>query len=94
MAWLELLVSDKPDLTPRPRAVVQAFGRNSMTFGRARLVLESIWEAVGHDPEVQLKRDLWHRLLAEAYGDEGDALGRGTAPRAINPRDLAPCPRS
>jgi hypothetical protein len=70
MAWLELLVSDKPDLTPRPRAVVQAFGRNSMTFGRARLVLESIWEAVGHDPEVQLKRDLWHRLLAEAYGDE------------------------
>jgi SAM-dependent methyltransferase len=70
MAWLELLVSDKPDLTPQPRAVVQAFGRNSMTFGRARLTLQSIWDAVGHDPEIQLKRDLWNRLLAEAYGDD------------------------
>jgi hypothetical protein len=70
MAWLELLISDKPDLLPQPRAVVQAFGRDSMTFGRARLVLQSIWDAVGQDPEVQLKRDLWHGLLAEAYGDE------------------------
>lgn len=33
-------------------------------------MLEAIWASVGHDPEVQLKRDLWHRLLAEAYGDE------------------------
>jgi methylase of polypeptide subunit release factors len=70
MAWLELLVSDKPDLLPRPRAVVQAFGRDSMTFGRARLVLQSIWDAIGQEPEVRLKRDLWHGLLAEAYGDE------------------------
>jgi SAM-dependent methyltransferase len=70
MAWLELLVSDKPDLMPQPRAVVQAFGRNSMAFGRARLVLQAMWDAVGNDPEVRLKRDLWHRLLAEAYGDE------------------------
>jgi hypothetical protein len=70
LAWLELLLSDDPDLIPEPRAVVQAFGRDSMTFGRARLALQSIWDAVGHDPEVQLKRDLWHRLLAEAYGDE------------------------
>ncbi len=70
MAWLELQLSDNPDLLPEPRRVVQAFGRNSMTFGRARLVLETVWSEVGHDPEVQLKRDLWHRLLAEAYGDE------------------------
>jgi hypothetical protein len=70
IAWLELLVSDKPDLLPQPRAVVRAFGRGSMTFGRARLVLQSIWDVVGQDPEVRLKRDLWHGLLAEAYGDE------------------------
>ena len=70
MAWLELQLSDNPDLLPEPRAVVQAFGRNSMTFGRARLVLEAVWAAVGNDPAVQLKRDIWHRLLAEAYGDE------------------------
>ena len=61
---------DKPDLLPQPRAVVQAFGRDSIAFGRARLVLQETWNAVGQDPEVRLKRDLWHRLLAEAYGDE------------------------
>ena len=70
MAWLELVISDKPDLLPEPRAIVQAFGRNSMTFGRARLALQGIWAAIGSDPEVQLKRDLWNSLLREVYGDD------------------------
>ena len=70
MAWLELVISDRPDLVPEPRAVVNAFGRNSMTFGRARLVLDGLWSSLGKEPEVQLKRDIWNRLLSEAYGDD------------------------
>jgi len=70
MAWLELLLTDRPDLVPTPRAVVQAFGRDSMTFGGARIVLNTLWETLGADPEVRLKRDLWDRLLREAYGEE------------------------
>lgn len=70
MAWLELVISDRPDLVPEPRAVVNAFGRNSMTFGRARLVLDGLWASLGKEPEVQLKRDIWNRLLSEAYGDD------------------------
>jgi len=70
MAWLEPLLSDRPDLLPEPRAVVQAFGRASMTFGRARLALDSLWAALRNDPEVLLKRDLWDGLLREAYGEE------------------------
>ena len=69
MAWLEPLLSDRPDLLPEPRAVVQAFGRDSLTFGRARLALDGLWAALRDDPEVRLKRDLWDGLLREAYGE-------------------------
>ena len=70
MAWLELMLSDRPDLLPEPQAVVQAFGRASLTFGRAKLALDALWAALRHDPEVRLKRDLWDGLLREAYGEE------------------------
>ena len=70
LAWLELLLSDQPELLPEPRAVVQAFGRGSLTFGHAKLVLENLWAILGTDPEVRLKRDLWDGLLREAYGAE------------------------
>jgi len=70
MAWLEPLLSDTPDLIPDPRSIAQAFGRASLTFGRARLSLEGIWERLRDDPEVRLKRELWDGLLREAYGEE------------------------
>lgn len=57
MAWLEPLLSDRPDILPDPRAVAQAFGRASLTFGRARLALDTLWAALRDDPEVRLKRD-------------------------------------
>ncbi len=68
MAWLEPLLSERPDLLPEPRAVAQAFGRDSLTFGAARLELDRLWAALAADPEVRLKRDLWDGLLREAYG--------------------------
>lgn len=34
MAWLEPLLSERPDLPPEPRAVAQAFGRGSLTFAQ------------------------------------------------------------
>ena len=46
MGWLEPLLSNRPDLLPEPRAVVQAFGRASMTFGRAKLALDALWAAL------------------------------------------------
>ncbi|MBV9736520.1 MAG: hypothetical protein JO209_11500, partial [Acidisphaera sp.] len=76
MAWLEPLLSERPDLLPDPRAVAQAFGRGSLTFARARMALDALWAALRDDPEVRLKRDLWDGLLREAYGEEvgGDSL--------------------
>jgi SAM-dependent methyltransferase len=68
MAWLEPLLSDRPDLLPEPRAVAQAFGRASLTFGQARARLDTLWATLRDNPEVRLKRDLWDGLLREAYG--------------------------
>jgi hypothetical protein len=70
MAWLEPLLSDRPDILPEPRAVVQAFGRASLTFGQARMALDALWAVLRDDPEVRLKRDLWYGLLREAYGED------------------------
>ncbi len=70
LAWLEPLVSERPDLLPEPRAVAQAFGRASVTFGHARLELNTLWTALRDEPEVRLKRDLWDGLLREAYGED------------------------
>ena len=75
MAWLEPLLSDRVGLAPEARAVAQAFGKNSLTFSRARLSLDALWAGLKDDPEVRLKRDLWDGLLREAYGEEvGDDL--------------------
>ncbi|TBR21180.1 SAM-dependent DNA methyltransferase [bacterium] len=76
MAWLEPLLSDRPDLVPTPRVVAQTFGRGSITFATARHTLAGLWSDLQRDPEVQLKRDLWDGLLREAYGEDvgGDAL--------------------
>jgi hypothetical protein len=51
MAWLESLLSDRPDILPEPRVVAQAFGRASRTFGQARMALDALW-AVLRDVEA------------------------------------------
>ena len=53
LAWLEPLLSDRPDILPEPRAVAQAFGRSSLTFGQARMTLDTLWATLGRDPEVR-----------------------------------------
>jgi len=70
MAWLEPLLSERIGLAPEARAVAQAFGKGSLTFSRARLMLDALWADLNADPEVRLKRDLWDGLLREAYGEE------------------------
>ncbi|MGH7159598.1 MAG: N-6 DNA methylase, partial [Acetobacteraceae bacterium] len=70
LAWLEPLLSDRPDIMPEPRVVAQAFGRASVTFGKARMALEFLWAELRDNPEVRLKHDLWNGLLREAYGED------------------------
>lgn len=70
LLWLEPLLTDRTSLPPEPRAIAEAFGRNSIAFGRVRARLDALWAALREDPEVALKRQLWDGLLREAYGAE------------------------
>jgi hypothetical protein len=68
LLWLEPALSDRDDLPPDPLSVERELGRNSLSFGRARGVLERLWAELRTHPEVMLKRQLWDGLLREAYG--------------------------
>jgi N-6 DNA Methylase len=68
LAWLEPALSDRDDLSPEPLTVQRELGRDSLAFGRARGVLERLWERLAAHPEVALKRQLWDRLLRVVYG--------------------------
>lgn len=70
MAWLEPALSDRDDLPPEPATVQRELGRDSLTFGRAKLALIDLWAKLRTHPEVDLKRQLWDRLLREVYGTQ------------------------
>ena len=76
LAWLEPALSKRDDLIPDPLTVERELGRSSLSFGRARGVLERLWSELRAHSEVVLKRQLWDALLREAYGTEvgDDAL--------------------
>ena len=68
LAWLEPALSNRDDLLPNPLTVERELGRSSLSFGRARGVLERLWNELRARSEVVLKRQLWDGLLREAYG--------------------------
>jgi hypothetical protein len=68
LAWLEPALSNRDDLLPDPLTVERELGRSSLSFGRARGVLERLWAELSANSEVLLKRQLWDGLLREAYG--------------------------
>lgn len=76
LGWLEPLLSPQPDVNPTPAATALAFGRNSLTFGKAEAQLRRLWAEVGGNPEARLKRGLWDGLLRQVYGADvgSDAL--------------------
>ncbi len=65
--WLAPAVSPLTDLLPEPLVVQRELGRQSLTFARARGVLDGLWSALKTHPEVALKRELWDGLLREVY---------------------------
>ncbi|MDW8371913.1 MAG: N-6 DNA methylase, partial [Geminicoccaceae bacterium] len=76
LAWLEPALSDRDDLIPDPVHIRRELGRESLTWARARAILEKLWASLREHSEVKIKRDLWNGLLREAYGAQvgDDAL--------------------
>jgi hypothetical protein len=68
LAWLEPALSNRDDLMPEPLVFRRELGRESLTFGRARLALQQLWDRLKGHPELVLKRGLWDGLLRQAYG--------------------------
>ncbi|HEX9964375.1 MAG TPA: N-6 DNA methylase [Allosphingosinicella sp.] len=73
LAWLESVVALQDKLYPDVRRIQTELGREAVLYRRALRQLEDLWSKLCTDPEVHLKRQLWHRLIHVAYGAEVDA---------------------
>ena len=68
LAWLDAALSVRGDLDPVPTVVARELGRYSLAYQRARASLAALWDEVGSEPDVRLKRELWADLLQRVYG--------------------------
>ncbi len=68
LAWLSSVVAIKEDLEPTAEIVKRELGRGSIAWILAKQELSAIWNEVGQQPGVRLKRDLWAQLIRYVYG--------------------------
>jgi hypothetical protein len=73
LRWLESVVALQDRLSPDVERIKLELGRESILYPRAMRELRALWDEVGSDPEVLVKRQLWDRLLRVAYGSEIEA---------------------
>lgn len=73
LRWLESVVVLTVEIPPDVEGVRRELGRESIAYHRAVNDIAVMWSAVANNPEVNLKRDLWNRLLRVAYGSDIEA---------------------
>lgn len=66
--WLDGALATQEHLPATSDEVRSRLGATSSAFSLERTALESIYARCRHTPEVQLKRELWARLLSTAFG--------------------------
>lgn len=67
-AWLEPVLATKDKIRPTPREILRHLGATSPAAQLDLADLRALYAACRLDPEVQLKRQLWARLLLSALG--------------------------
>lgn len=67
-AWLEAILATTDKITPVPAEIVRLLGSDSPAARLDLADLRALYEACRRSPEVQLKRELWARLLLSALG--------------------------
>lgn len=72
LVWLEGVVAARANVDPEPATIRRDLGKESVAYGKARQLLARMWEEVGGQPDVKLKRELWSSQLARVYGSEVD----------------------
>ncbi|MEU1576209.1 N-6 DNA methylase [Streptomyces collinus] len=66
--WLEGVLATSEGATPTPDAIATRLGADSVAHSIDKAVLAALYEENKELPTVQLKRDLWARLLRSALG--------------------------
>jgi len=72
-AYLEAVLATTQQIRPTPREIVAQLGATSPGFQLDLADLRELYDACKSDPEVQLKRELWARLLFAALGTNFEA---------------------
>lgn len=67
-AWLEVILATTEKVAPTPSQIVRRLGSDSPAAQLDLADLRALYEVCQTDPEVQLKRELWARLLLAALG--------------------------
>jgi N-6 DNA Methylase len=67
-AWLETVLATADRITPTPTEIVRRLGADSPAAQLDLADLHSLYQACRKNPEVQVKRELWARLLLSALG--------------------------
>lgn len=70
LVWLEGVLATTRALHPTAQAIRARLGAGSSAYALDRATLAAIYAERGSDPTVQMKRQLWSRLLTSALGTQ------------------------
>lgn len=72
LIWLESVLATAHSLPPTPDEIRDRLGSDSPAHHLDHAILAELYERFGDRPEVQVKRDLWAKLLRTAFGSAFD----------------------
>ncbi|MBM4432967.1 MAG: hypothetical protein FJ025_03115, partial [Chloroflexi bacterium] len=67
-SWLSSVVAVSADLEPSSDIVRRELGRASIAWAVAQRELMAVWHEVHNLPSVNVKRNIWEKLLRRVYG--------------------------
>ena len=70
LTWLEGVLATRTQVPPTPDEIERRLGASSSAFALDRADLFDLYEVCRGDPEVQLKRELYAKLLTTAFGTQ------------------------
>jgi len=70
LSWLEGVLATKTGMRPTPKEIAQRLGAGSSSHALDFATLQSLYRDSKHLPTVQLKRQLWSKLLHSALGTQ------------------------
>lgn len=68
ISWLQAVLATHSNVVPSQRTIEELLGSSSPAYAQDIAYLQGLYHQVSDDPTVQLKRDLWARLLRSALG--------------------------